>query len=373
MSRPIHDIVEKATSLDSMYRQAVTVVEKCRCKHGFWASASYYTGQLWLRDLYYSLPGLKILGYLEEVKNQILLTLKKVRKNGVPDYVIPFMQRWAALFRPRAWVGLFIDSPYRPWAADTPLLLLILIRQMGLEVPNQLAGRLALVEERIEAMRDLETGLIKGCDYRDSLLFHFPLLSNQVDLYVALKLRGKLGEAEEVREKIEKFYFNRRLSYYTDVPGGQRFDVMAHIKLIQSGILSGRDAERVAKHILGASTSYGLRNFYPPYSPAELRESWETCLREFKVSWRLRVVFKGGVERNARGEYQNSTVWPLVHNLAVETLAGLGLEREAKKLFMKVPGFHECYDPQTGRPLGSPDQLWSAATWISAYQKLFSP
>jgi GH15 family glucan-1,4-alpha-glucosidase len=365
--------MEKAKSLDSMYRRAVAVVEKCRCKHGFWASASYYSGQLWLRDLYYSLPGLKILGYLEEVKNQILLTLKKVRKNGVPDYVIPFMQRWAALVRPRAWVGLFIDSPYRPWAADTPLLLLILVRQMGLEVPNQLAGRLALVEERIEAMRDPETGLIKGCDYRDSLLFHLPLLSNQVDLYVALKLRGKLGEAEEVREKIEKFYFNRKLGYYTDVPGGRRFDVMAHIKLIQSGILSGRDAERVAKHVLEASTSYGLRNFYPPYSPAELRESWETCLREFKVSWRLRVVFKGGVERNARGEYQNSTVWPFVHNLAVETLAELGLEREAKKLLMKVPGLHECYDPQTGRPLGSPNQLWSAATWISAYQKLFSP
>jgi GH15 family glucan-1,4-alpha-glucosidase len=364
--------MEKAATPDSMYRQAVAVVEKCKCKQGFWASASYYGGQLWLRDLYYSLPGLKILGYLNEVKNQLLLTLKKVRKNGVPDYIVPFTQRWAALFRPRAWVGLFLDSPYRPWAADSPLLLLILVKQMELEVPNWLASKLGLVEERIEALRDPETGLMRGCDYRDSLLFHLPLLTNQVDLYVALKLMGKVEEAEEMREAIEKFYFSRKLGYYTDVPGGQRFDVMAHIKLIQSGILGGRAAERAVRHMLAASTPYGLRNFYPPYSPEELRESWETCLREFRVPWRLRVVFRGGVERNARGEYQNATVWPFVHNLAVEVLADLGFEREAKGLFQKLPGFNECYDPRTGRPLGSPDQLWSPATWISAYRKLFS-
>jgi GH15 family glucan-1,4-alpha-glucosidase len=367
------DIMEKAATPDSMYRQAVAVVEKCKCKQGFWASASYYGGQLWLRDLYYSLPGLKILGYLKEAKNQLLLTLKKVRKNGVPDYVVPFTQRWAALFRPRAWVGLFLDSPYRPWVADTPLLLLILVRQVGLEIPNQLSHKLVWVEQRIRALRDPKTGLIEGCDYRDSLLFHLPLLTNQVDLYVVLRLMGKTGEAEEVREAIEKFYFSKKLGYYTDIPNGRRFDVVGHVKLIQSGLLEGKSAERMIKHLLAASAPYGLRNFYPPYTPVELRESWAKCLEKFKVSWRLRVVFKGGVERNARGEYQNSTVWPFVHNLAVETLAELGFEKEAKKLFMRVPGFHECYDPQTGRPLGSPDQLWSAATWISAYQKLFSP
>jgi hypothetical protein len=360
-----------SVDLDSIYKRAVDVVKKCRCKEGFWASASYYSGQLWLRDLYYSLSGLRILGYLNEVKNQLLLTLRKVRKNGVPDYVIPFTQRWSALFHPRAWVGLFIDSPYRPWAADTPLLLLILVRQVGLEIPNQLSPKLVLVEERIRALRDAKTGLIKGCDYRDSLLFHLPLLTNQIDFYVALKLMGKIGEAEEVREAIEKFYFSKKLGYYTDIPAGRRFDIMAHIKLIQSGLLRGKSAERMVEHFLAASTPYGLRNFYPPCTPEELHESWTKCLKEFKVSWRLRVVFKGGVERNARGEYQNSTVWPFVHNLAVETLAELGLEKEAKKLFLKVPGFHECYDPQTGRPLGSPDQLWSAATWISAYKKLF--
>ena len=357
--------------LQQKYNQAVAVVERCKSKRGFWASASYYSGQLWLRDLYYSLSGLKALGYLEEAKLQILLTLKKVKKNKVPDYVIPRPDGWIALLRPQAWVGLFIDSPYRPWAADTPLLLLMLIKQLQLEIPSKLIGKLQLVEERIKKLRDPETGLIRGCDYRDSLLFHLPLLSNQVDLYVVLRLTGRSDEAEEVREAIEKFYFSEKLGYYTDVPDGRRFDVMAYIKLVRSGLLGGRDAERMVEHMMMASTPYGLRNFYPPYTPEELRESWITCLREFRVPWRLRLVFAGGVKRNMRGEYQNATVWPFVHNLAAETLADLGFEKEAKRLFMKSPGFHECYDPKTGEPIGSPNQLWSAATWISAYQKLY--
>jgi len=359
----------ESARLKSMYRRALEVIDRCRRGYGFSASAHNYRGQLWLRDLYYSLPSLIALGRIEEVLSQVQLTLGMVKDDGgVPDYVaLQFTDSLGA----RHLVGFLLDHPYRPWVADTPLLLLIALRgALRPRLPSLSLSRLRLVEERVDRLRNPYTGLIKGSDYKDSLLFDRYLLSNQVDLYVALKLSGRVSEAERVRQAIEELYWDEKLGYYRDTPQGSRFDVLAHVKLIDCGVVNGRRAELVAKSIVKASTPHGIVNLYPPYAAVEVKGSWAACQETFKVNWRLRILFSYGVWRNARGGYQNGTIWPFVHNLAVKALLHLGYEREALENFVKLRGFHEYYDPYTGKGMGSGEQLWSAATWVDAYESL---
>ncbi len=73
-------------------------------------------------------------------------------------------------------------------------------------------------------------------------------------------------------------------------------------------------------------------------------------------------------EQECARDYQNSTIWPFAHNWAVVALAKAGRLREAREELGKMDrlkGFNEFYYPD-GRPGGSKNQLWSAATYIWA-------
>ena len=67
---------------------------------------------------------------------------------------------------------------------------------------------------------------------------------------------------------------------------------------------------------------------------------------------------------------QFGTVWPFIAGFGILALIKMGQIEEAKKQFMKWPGFHEWYDPESGKGLGDKEQLWSAAMYLRVYDTL---
>ena len=316
-----------------------------------------------MRDVYYSLDALLRLGHVEELRRQLALTLMRVGGDGgVPDFIVPEVALGRSI------VGLMLDSPYRPWVADTPLHLLISLAK--LLKPALRTRRALLVRARVEALRAGPRGMIRGSDYRDSLSFTEALLSNQVDLYLALKAVGEGPEADRLWSYVDEALWDDELGHYRESPRSRRFDLLAHAKLAIHGLVDGYRGELVAEAMLRSLTPYGLVNVRPPYRPEEVRLNWATCVKAHRPKARLKLLISRGVEENARAGYQNGTVWPFAHNMAVEALLRLGYEREALRCLLTLRGFHEYYDPRSGRGGGSAEQLWSAATWLSAYWSL---
>ncbi|RLF10842.1 MAG: hypothetical protein DRJ98_05150 [Thermoprotei archaeon] len=357
--------------LSSMYGKALEVIRKCCHRDGFFASTDSYRGQLWLRDLYYSVPGLLRLGYKRTVIRQYVLTMENVKDDGeVPDFIFAYSLLKHLKVNLKTLHGRFLDFPYRPWVCDTPLLFIIGLKNfIGEASSRPLREKIGLVRRYIETKRDSYTGLILGADYRDSLLFNSYLLSNQADLYMALKLLGEGKEAERVKESIEEVYWDKKLGHYRDTSNGERFDTLAHVKLIKYGLIDGKRTELIVEKFNKVSTRYGFVNVYPPYTRKELEADWRECGRRYDIGFVTRGLFSYGVRRNMRGDYQNGTIWPFVHNMVVEVLLDLGYEKEAMEHFKKIKGFYEYYDPVTGRGMGSGGQLWSAATWIHLYER----
>lgn len=365
---------------EQLFKRAKRIVELCICnKKGFSASARNYGGQLWLRDLFYSMEGLILLGYEQIVRRQLLLTLRSLGKNGeVPSFVYGVNLITHLKYGMPALISRIFDRQFHPWVSDNPMLLIISFWKYSKltgnsEFFNAFAKKWGnLVLRYIQSKIDPQMGLIQGADYRDCLLFDKALLTNQADLYFAYKILGKSEFAERVCCSINELFWNQK-GYYTDYPMGSKFDTLGNVKVLEYELVPKTRIEKVINSFKNATTKFGFLNLNPPYTREELMRSWRNFLSKKKVNVFLRYLFTTGVERNAQRDYQNSVIVPFVHNLAVIALAKSGYEDFARVEFEKTKhfiDFHEYYNPVTGESGGSPLQLWSAATWIYAYKTL---
>ncbi len=175
------------------------------------------------------------------------------------------------------------------------------------------------------------------------------VFSNQVLLYKMYQLIENNKKAEEIKENINYFFWNEKLGHYIDyINGGEdRIDVLGHSLALLYDIPTEKYIEKIIKSIEKALTIFGYRNIWPPYEK-------EICNQKPNT-------------------YQNSAIWPFVQGFIIMALKKIGLKEEAKKEFVKftnLKGFNEWYSPIDGRPLGSTYQLWSAASYIQAYETL---
>ena len=171
-------------------------------------------------------------------------------------------------------------------------------------------------------------------------------LTNQLLLYRALKLSGRNVEALTLKQRIDSIFWNPEKGYYVDVAGGDRLDALGNSLAILYGLASKEKTVSIAENLKEKSGRHGILNLDRPYPR--------------KVCGQTPHI------------YQNSTIWPLVQGHVISALAEAGFHEAAQIEFRKLaslPNLNEWYTPE-GEPMGSPNQLWTAAQTIIAYQKL---
>jgi len=331
---------------------AEETIKRCIGKDGFYASADLYLKQYWIRDMVYSIEPLLNLGYSELVKKHLTYTLKRQKPSGeIPARILETPPPISKLYRQTK--ILFERSPKllfrRPLTYDSNLLTLIGVYRYAEhtgdeELLEDARGSLGRVWGFIKGV--LVDGLLPEADWRDAMLNYTSrwTFCNQILLITANRLAGRLEEAEQVEDALDRVFWDEDLGYYRDHQKSTHFDTMGHALAILEGLIPPSRLRSVLKGFEAASTKFGFRSIQPSYREEECgQKPWY---------------------------YQNSTVWPLIQGFAVAALAKSGVKSRAEEEFNKLvnlPGFNEWYNPSTGEPNGSADQLCSATSYLRAY------
>lgn len=348
--------------------EAEDAVKLCAKGKGFYASSLNYAYQYWLRDVVFSLPALMSLGYQERLRNHLTIFLEAYRRKGrVPALVnrlggLIYLVNFASMLRKPSLstsypLKFMLPNLFRfglqLWTGDSQPLLLIGLHQytrltsdVGLmEDYGEEAGRLA---EDLALKVEVED-LIQGSGWMDAMANYMekPTLVCQLLACRALELSGRLRQASKLKTLIRKAYWSPEKGCYTDLPEPEgRIDGLGNSLAILYDLASAKEASLIAEALKKASTPYGILNIHPPYPKHVCSQRPHT--------------------------YQNSVIWPMVQGHVVAALAKMGLKEEAKKEFMKMvslPELNEWYTPE-GKPKGSPNQLWTAAMLVSAWNAI---
>ncbi|MBI2625003.1 MAG: hypothetical protein HYW70_01565 [Candidatus Nealsonbacteria bacterium] len=360
---------------------AKEVISKCRSSEGYFASADIYWGQYWLRDGAASLGGLEdkkpaarqleTFGALQRKSGElpaIIYTpksifkivpagLKLIKEN--PFLLKPVIEdlkfmvsgekekdsnesRYVFRNKPGSVVG------FQRWAGDSELFFVILIRELAKEGLISLKSYGEGVEKAvrfIEARQNM-FWLIQGGgwmdamkNYKGAIAFHANLL-----LYRMYSLLGKTSEANAISNTLNSaLFYNENFGYYKSRPFEPVFDTLSHALAIKWGLIPANRIEMAVKNLEKVFTKFGCRNINPAYG-------YKDC-------------------EQPPYRYQNSACWPFVDAKVIIALKDLGFDEMAKKRFLVLSdqkGFNEWYNPFTGEPKGSKDQLWSAAGYLEA-------
>jgi len=332
-------------------RFAVETIKRCMGRYGFYASADLYLKQYWIRDMVYSIDPLLDLGYSELVKRQLTLTLERQKSSGeVPTLIFDDLPSISVAYRLAKTLSKrgLKQLVHRVKTYDSNLLTLIGVYKYVERTGDE--GFLKTVEERVNRLwgfvnRVLVNGLIPGADWRDSMLNYSSrfTFSNQILLISANRLAGRLKEAEWIKDVVEKAFWDEDLGHYRDHQNSTHFDTLGHTLAILEGLIHEDRLRGILRGFEAASTRFGFKNIQPGY-------------REDECGQRP-------------GYYQNSTVWPFIQGFAIKALVNSGIRSRAEEEFGKFTdllGFNEWYN-LAGRPDGSSDQLWSAASYLRAY------
>jgi hypothetical protein len=317
--------------------QAINTINMCLGPKGFSASGglSHYNYQYWTRDMCYSFPALNMLGLTYNAKQQIDQIIRFIKNGQVPTLFFEFPRR-------------FSSSPKFTDQLDNELLMINLLQHLKMDDFIQKIWK--YVESQIG-----KDGFLYGRDWRDgmSIYKNKASLHNQVLLYHVYQKEKK----EEFKKRVfEKFWLEDK-NHYADwiSKEGNRsshLDVLGHAMALIHDFIPESRIKTIEKSIAGASTKYGYVNIYPRYP----------C---YDCSW------WGLIPKNL---YQNGGIWGLVQGHMILALLHLNQIDKAVDQFWimtKWRGFNEWYDPKTGKPKGSRNQLWTAALWLMCYQEFF--
>lgn len=353
------------SSLDDLVgnrtEEAISVIDSCKGRFGLYASSDLYRHEHWTRDISYSLDGLLEAGYGKEVKNDLESIWIKQKKGGKApvlyvDKVLPWALnsikrgRLASLFRRASGIKAVLNAVQH--TADPTLHAIAAMYEyakntgdvdMLSRFKSGLSKAIAYTEER------LVDGFVVGCDWRDLMpeLKNDRLLSNQCLLYRVYELSGEHEKAEKLKNRINEKFWNGE--YYVSGLDSKDFDALGASLAIVWGIVPRERYGQLAEMFRKTTTKYGIKNM---------------LIMDEKTMGK-----KAGIpECDHYGK-----IWPFVSYTAVLALKKMGFEEfahaEMDKL-EKLEGFNEWYDPDSGKPRGSRGQLWSAATYIDAVEKM---
>lgn len=350
--------------MEDRAREARLVIRKCEAPGGFYAGEDYR--QYWMRDLVYSLETLLDLGYRERAEAHMGRFLDRVDSTGrIPANIQTPEGHLHNAVRPRLWftalqqrgpyilrnLGQYVDA-HQPWTMDSAPLALIGLRRLQRaksRLPRERAAEVARLKAWVDSRCDPETGLLRGAGWMDAMDVYSGRFS-LCGLAVLHRMRLAWGErkaVERLRLVLEVGFWDPALGFYRDHDKGRAFDALAHALLLQDGAVPDEQVPKVLSALEWAATKFGYLNLTPPY-PVHACSQWPRV-------------------------YQNSTVWPFVQGQAVLALLLAGEERTARREMEKwgtLRGFNEWYDPGSGRPMGSPDQMWSAALFLQASKEV---
>ncbi len=351
----------KKSHYDKLYA-AKSVIDSCKSDLGFYASADLYKHECWTRDLSYCLEGLLAAGYENDVKKALKTLWEKQKSSGrVPTLFFDNFTSWLrnsirrgrAKSIPKSFTGLeavlnsiFHVSDPTPHAVITTYELARSSKDENFISNFSINLKSAL--EYIE--KNCRDGFIVGCDWRDLMpeLRGDALLSNQCLLYRIYRLAGEERKAEDLKNRINNEFWNGE--YYVSSRGRKDFDMLGNALAIEWDIAKKDTYGKLAEMFRKSTTKYGIRNM-------------------------LLIDKRSANQKTKVPECdQYGTIWPFAAYHAVLALDKMGYRDFAREEFEKLEnleGFNEWYDPSSGKPLGSKEQLWNAASYLETVKKIF--
>ncbi len=171
-------------------------------------------------------------------------------------------------------------------------------------------------------------------------------------------------ELERVRQLIAVSIWRR--PYYLPWVGFRDFgdwcDVLANSLAVLCGVADEARAALILDHFdaVGVAEPVPARAIHPPIQPGE--KDWRPYYRQANL--------------NLPDQYQNGGAWPFIGGFLVGALVAAarfaGARQVLDRLTATVLGeppngaFNEWYHGRTGRPMGKPQQAWSAAMFLFA-------
>lgn len=239
------------------------------------------------------------------------------------------------------------------WYADNEILFIIaakeyIARTADIEVNNLLAPNISKAFNYVEKHL-MQDGLVVGSDWRDVVftLSDKPVFSVNIMLWRAYILNGKSSEAAILQAQIEKNFWNGY--FYSDTPGSSTFDSLGHALAILWDFIPQDRHEKIIKKLEEMRTPYGFKANDMTF-PKELSDYQEH-------------------ERTN----QFSVVWPFIHGYAILALIYMkqfDMAEDQMALWDDLDGFYEWYNPIDGKGYGEKKQMWSAALYLRAANKL---
>ncbi len=380
--------------LNGRIQEARAVLRRCIGKKGIWASSARYKYACWTRDFVISMPALLREGYAREVETHLEWLCKLQRKDGkIPVLFWDNFLRWLwreachsirqrrisfPLVRFFTKDGIVDTSP---WTRDSELMFIIGMCEYGQYVKESdplFVGR--NLDSITKAMRYVEEnlvqdGFIRGADWRDTRpdLDDKALLSLNCFLYKAYALMNR-SCAKQLAERISNDFLvyyardGKSVEYYRDflcpVKGivddeavfwtnelsGQEFDPLGNALVISCDIVPKKKAYHTLERFFYEESPYGY----------------------VKRGVSLSPIAEGEAEIMRRVDTEG-LVFPFLTGYAILAALSLGAKSVAERGFMSIAlleGMYEWYDPRTGKPGGSPDQLWTAALFLDAAHAL---
>jgi hypothetical protein len=148
---------------------------------------------------------------------------------------------------------------------------------------------------------------------------------------------------------------------------GDWCDVLGNSLAILARVADARRADRILTYFdeVGVDRPYPAKAIHPPIGPGH--KDW-------------RDYYRNG-DRSLPDQYHNGGIWPFIGGFLVAALVDAGRHAEAAEHLERLAGalreghhqqweFNEWHHGQTGRPMGAPQQAWTAALYLFAFRSV---